>query len=69
MVKRKQLDTAQDSMRRRHLSYRREQAYIPYIHWIRSFILFQGKRHPGENPPGLSPKIQVPNKGNWLRSE
>jgi hypothetical protein len=32
-------------MRRKHLSYRAEQAYI---YWIRQFILFQGKRHSGE---------------------
>jgi integron integrase len=45
MVKQKLLDTARDTMRRKHLSYRTEQAYI---YWMRQFILFQGKRHPGE---------------------
>jgi len=45
MVKQKLLDMARDTMRRKHLSYRTEQAYI---YWMRQFILFQGKRHPGE---------------------
>jgi hypothetical protein len=45
MVKQKLLDTARDTMRRKHLSYRTEQAYV---YWMRQFILFQGKRHPGE---------------------
>ncbi len=29
----------------RHYSYRTEQAYV---HWVRRFILFHGKRHPAE---------------------
>ena len=49
MVKQKLLDTARDTMRRKHLSYRTEQAYI---YWMRHFILFQGKRHPGEMGEG-----------------
>jgi hypothetical protein len=40
MVKLNLLDFARDTMRRKHLSYRTEQAYI---YWIRKLILFQGK--------------------------
>ena len=43
MVKQKLLDMARDTLRRKHLSYRTEQVYI---HWMRKFILFHGKRHP-----------------------
>jgi hypothetical protein len=43
MVKRKLLDMARDTLRRKHLSYRTEQTYI---YWMRKFILFHGKRHP-----------------------
>lgn len=32
-----------DALRRRHYSYRTEQAYL---YWIRHFIFFHGKRHP-----------------------
>jgi len=39
------LDQVRDSIARRHYSYRTEQAYI---HWIKRFIYFSGKRHPGE---------------------
>ncbi len=37
------LDQVRDVVRRRHYSLRTEQAYI---HWIKRFILFHGKRHP-----------------------
>ncbi|MGH8523839.1 MAG: integron integrase [Gammaproteobacteria bacterium] len=37
------LDQVRDVVRRRHYSIRTEQAYI---HWIKRFILFHGKRHP-----------------------
>ena len=36
-------DQVRDVVRRRHYSIRTEQAYI---HWIKRFILFHGKRHP-----------------------
>ena len=39
------LDLARDTIRRRHYSYRTEQAYL---HWMKRFILFSGKRHPRE---------------------
>ena len=44
-VKPKLLDQVRYAARVRHLSYRTEQAYV---HWIRRFILFHKKRHPGE---------------------
>lgn len=37
------LDQVRDAIRRRHYSYRTEQAYV---HWIKRFIYFSGKRHP-----------------------
>ena len=39
------LDLARETIRRRHYSYRTEQAYL---HWMKRFILFSGKRHPSE---------------------
>jgi site-specific recombinase XerD len=39
------LDQVRLAIRRRHYSYRTEQAYI---HWIRRYILFHDKRHPAE---------------------
>lgn len=39
------LGRVRDAVRRRHYSYRTEKAYLQ---WIRRFILFHGKRHPGE---------------------
>ena len=39
------LDQVRDSLRRRRYSLRTEKVYI---HWIRRFILFHGKRHPRE---------------------
>ena len=41
----KLLDRVRDVIRRKHYSIRTEQTYID---WIRRFILFHGKRHPGE---------------------
>ncbi len=41
----KLLDQVRDVIRRKHYSFRTEQTYID---WIRRFILFHGKRHPGE---------------------
>jgi integron integrase len=37
------LDTAREAIRRRHYSYRTEETYL---HWMRRFILFSGRRHP-----------------------
>jgi integron integrase len=39
------LDRVRDAILRRHYSYRTEQAYV---HWIKRFIYFSGKRHPAE---------------------
>jgi integron integrase len=39
------LDQVRDSLRRRRYSLRTEKVYV---HWIRRFILFHGKRHPRE---------------------
>jgi len=39
------LDRVRSAIRRRHYSYRTEQAYI---HWIKRFIFFHGVRHPRE---------------------
>ena len=35
------LDLVRDAIRRKHYSYRTEQAYV---HWIKRFIFFTGKR-------------------------
>ena len=45
MSKIKLLDQVRDAIRVKHFSIRTEQAYV---HWIRQFILFNGKRHPLE---------------------
>src|SRR5258707_574740 len=39
------LDSVRDAIRRRHYSDRTEETYI---HWIKRFIYFSGKRHPAE---------------------
>ena len=36
------LDLARETIRRRHYSYRTEQAYL---HWMKRFILFSGIEH------------------------
>src|SRR5438270_6709823 len=41
----KLLDRVREALRVRHLSLRTEKAYL---HWIRRYILFHGKRHPSE---------------------
>lgn len=41
----KLLDQVRDAIRTRHMSYRTEEAYV---HWIKRFIFFHGKRHPVE---------------------
>ena len=37
------LEQVREAIRRRHYSYRTEEAYV---HWIRRYILFHGERHP-----------------------
>ncbi len=39
------LDLVREAIRRRHYSDRTEEAYV---HWVKRFILFSGKRHPVE---------------------
>lgn len=39
------LDRVRDRLRVKHYSYRTEQSYV---HWIKRFILFHGKRHPAD---------------------
>ncbi|PYL72952.1 MAG: integron integrase, partial [Verrucomicrobia bacterium] len=41
----KLLDQVRNVIRIKHYSIRTEQAYVD---WIKRFILFHGKRHPGE---------------------
>jgi len=38
-------DVVRETIRRRHYSYRTEETYL---HWIKRFILFSGRRHPRE---------------------
>lgn len=42
---RKLLDRVRDAIRARHFSRRTEKAYV---HWIRRYIVFTGKRHPAQ---------------------
>jgi hypothetical protein len=39
------LDQVRDTIRLRHYSLRTEETYV---HWIKRFIYFDGKRHPSE---------------------
>jgi site-specific recombinase XerD len=39
------LDRVRDAIRLRHYSYRTEESYV---HWIKRFIYFSGRRHPAE---------------------
>jgi integrase len=39
------LEQVRDAVRRRHYSHRTEETYV---HWIKRFIYFSGKRYPGE---------------------
>jgi len=41
----KLLDQVREQLRLKHYSYRTEQVYL---HWIKRYILFHHKRHPGE---------------------
>ena len=43
------LDRVREAIRSRHYSQRTEKAYV---HWIRRFIFFHGKRHPAEMGAG-----------------
>ena len=36
-------DVVREAIRRRHYSYRTEETYV---HWVRRFVVFSGKRHP-----------------------
>jgi len=45
MITPKLLDQVRSAIRVRHYSRRTEDSYV---HWIRRFILFHGKRHPSE---------------------
>src|SRR5262245_9257123 len=44
-AKPKLLDRVRDAIRTRHYSRRTEKLYV---HWIRRYIFFHGKRHPAE---------------------
>ena len=41
----KLLDQVREALRTRHYSYSTEKTYV---HWIRQFVLFHGKRHPNK---------------------
>ena len=43
------LDLVRNAIRRRHYSRRTEETYV---HWIKRFIYFSGKRHPAEMGAG-----------------
>jgi len=45
LSKPKLLDRVRHAVRARHYSRRTEKAYV---HWIKRYIFFHGKRHPGE---------------------
>jgi len=45
----KLLDRVRDAIRTRHYSRRTEEAYV---HWIRRYIVFHGKKHPAEMGAG-----------------
>ena len=49
----KLLDRVRETLRRKHYSYRTEQAYV---HWIKRFILFHNKQHPKNMGP---PEIEA----------
>ena len=42
---RRLLDQVRDAIRRKHYSYRTEEAYV---FWVKRFVFFSGKRHPRE---------------------
>ena len=64
------LDRVHEAIRRKYFSRRTEQAYV---HWIRRFIFFHGKRHPrelgeaevtacrGTGEPSCVVKVALPN--------
>ncbi|MDZ7789031.1 MAG: integron integrase [Xanthomonadales bacterium] len=41
----KLLDQLREAIRARHYSYRTEESYV---HWVRRFIIFHGKKHPSD---------------------
>jgi hypothetical protein len=45
MSKKKLLDLIRDKIRLKHYSYSTERTYI---HWIKHYIVFHGKKHPVE---------------------
>ncbi|MEK7387029.1 MAG: phage integrase N-terminal SAM-like domain-containing protein [candidate division NC10 bacterium] len=47
------LDRVREAIRARHDSRRTEKAYV---HWIKRFIFFPGKRHPARWAPPRSPR-------------
>ena len=55
------LDRVREAIRLRHFSWRTEQAYV---HWIKRFILFHGKRHPSEMGA-----VEVQSFLSWLAVE
>ena len=42
------LDQVRETIRRKYYSRRTEEAYV---HWIKRFIYFTGKRHPAQDNP------------------
>ena len=45
MSKKKLLDLVRDKVRFKHYSYSTERTYV---HWIKHYIVFHGKKHPVE---------------------
>ena len=42
------LDQVRETIRRKYYSRRTEEAYV---HWIKRFVYFYGKRHPAQDNP------------------
>ncbi|WP_413470637.1 phage integrase N-terminal SAM-like domain-containing protein [Undibacterium rugosum] len=65
----KLLDQLRARIRLRHYSIRTE---AQYVHWVRRYILFHGKRHPREmgtmEGRGVNPCIAVVDSINRLKS-
>jgi len=57
------LDQVRDRIRRLHYSYRTEKTYV---HWIRRFILFHGKRHPRDMDAA---EVELPWMDNVVRAK
>ena len=62
------LEQVRNAIRRLHYSYRTEQAYV---HWIKRYIWFHGKRHPAElGAPDVTAfltHLAVAGKVAWVR--